>query len=495
MNSKDLLEGLTTHAIPSFEVNNLCNHSQRIKAGDVFLAYPGHQSDGRTYLASLKGKPFEGLICEAKGFEAFNQDLPDVPIALVDDLQAKLSSIAQRFFETPSQDIDVIGITGTNGKTTVCHLIQSALEKSGQICGRIGTLGVACKDIALDLGLTTPDAIDCQRLLRMMVLQKAQTVAMEVSSHALDQHRVQGIAFDTAVYTNLSQDHLDYHASMDAYAQAKAKLFAQSALKQAIINADDPHAITMMAQLSQDVDVFLYSRSNQLPDSLAYAGYPIVCQDVEFNASGIRAKVSTPWGTVNVSSRLIGEFNLSNLLAVIGVLGSKGVGVKQMEPIIRQLQPVQGRMQHFVQTAMPQVIVDYAHTPDALEKALKAAKNTCQRKLWCVFGCGGDRDKQKRSLMGQVAAKWADQVIVTNDNPRTEDEQSIVEDILQGIEDSERDKVHVELDRKKAITRGIEKALSFDVVLIAGKGHESYQILGKQKVPFSDIQVVKKLLG
>jgi len=325
-----------------------------------------------------------------------------------------------------------------------------------------------------DTGLTTPDAIAMQRILAELAGRSASTVALEVSSHSLVQRRVAGLKINTAIFTNLSRDHLDYHGDINAYAAAKSRLFAMPGLQQAVINIDDSVGRIILANLRPEVRGISFSLENSQAD--------IYCSTIGLSPEGLRASLVTPWGQEELNSPLLGKFNLANLLAVIGAAGAQGFALQDIVRAIPNLRAVPGRMELVDANAEPAVVVDYAHTPDALEKALEALRVHCQGQLWVVFGCGGDRDIGKRAEMGEIAQRCADQIVVTSDNPRTESPEQIIKHILQGISCD----VIVESDRRAAIRKAIFSADKNDVVLIAGKGHEDYQILGVERLPFSD---------
>lgn len=494
MNGKALLESFSLNPLSEdFVVHDLCNNSQRLTPGDLFFAYPGDQHDGRQYLLEALKKNPAALVCESQGFEHFKPHQTHTPIILVQDLKEKISHIAGRFYGDPSKTIKVTGITGTNGKTTVSHLLYQAWQGLGLSAGCMGTLGVKGGGMQEHTGLTTPDALHLQKYLKRFKDLGVSHVAMEVSSHALMQDRTKGITFDTAVYTNLTPEHLDYHQTMNAYSKAKQRLFRQRGLKRAVINAEDAYAVSMLSQLHPDVVPCLFTTQHTLKGSYFKPFLPVTVSQFEQSSKGLLATVATPWGEGVLNSKLIGSFNLSNLLAVLSVLCQQGADFQEVLRVLPKLNPPQGRMQRFGGARMPQVIVDYAHTPDALRNALKVARQTCKRKLWCVFGCGGNRDESKRELMGAIASEFADTVVLTNDNPRLEPPEGIIQDILKGMD--AKTKVHVEPCRKSAIAYALSHALSFDVILIAGKGHEDYQIVGDERIDYSDIDYVKQLLS
>lgn len=381
----------------------------------------------------------------------------------------------------------MIGVTGTSGKTSCTQSIAALLDDLSISCGVVGTLGNGMYGNIQAGNLTTPDAITLQKTLAGFVKLGAKMTAMEVSSHSLDQGRVNGIQFDIGIFTNLTRDHLDYHETMEAYGLVKKRLFNQANF--AVINADDAFGRDMLRSFKDRKNVFSYSS-----DFIYYKemNADVYADNIQLTHSGIKAHISTPWGTAELSSKLVGQFNLNNLLAVISTLCLLDLPLTSVIEGIRQLNPVVGRMQSLGGDEKPLVIVDYAHKPDALEKVLIALRQQCNGTLYCVFGCGGDRDRGKRPIMAKIAEQYADQVIVTDDNPRHENPAQIVDDIMQGF--AKPAKVKVEHDRAKAILGTIQMADRGDCILIAGKGAESYQQIKEQKIPFSDIEKVEEAL-
>jgi len=337
---------------------------------------------------------------------------------------------------------------------------------------------------------TTPDPVTLQRWLFKLKQEGARAVAMEVSSHSLVQQRISGVEFKVAVFTNLTRDHLDYHGTMENYGAAKKMLFMQPGLQYAIINADDEFGQKLIGGLKTSLKVYAYTIKGTLLEEVP----TVAAKDVELDISGITAQVTTPWGEGLLKSRLLGRFNLSNLIAVLAVLGVMKMNIAAALTSIKKLETVNGRMQTFGGDKKPLIVVDYAHTPDALEQALLALRECCHGAIWCVFGCGGaPRDRGKRPMMGQIAERYSDHIIITNDNPRAENPQQIINDILQGLLCPWA--AEVEQDRRVAIAHAIDCASANDVILVAGKGHEDYQIIGKEKLPFSDQEVIEKILG
>jgi UDP-N-acetylmuramoyl-L-alanyl-D-glutamate--2,6-diaminopimelate ligase len=400
----------------------------------------------------------------------------------VEGLAARAGTIAAAFYADPSAVVGVIGVTGTNGKTTTTQLIAQALAHTGTLCGVIGTLGSGFPGRLSETTHTTPDAVTLQRLLAELRGDGAQAVAMEVSSHALAQGRIDTLHVDTAVFTNLTHDHLDFHGSLEAYGAAKARLFAHPGLRHAVLNLDDPFGRRIHDMLPASVERVGFTLGSGAAD--------IRATEVEFRSDGIRARILARGETGELRLPLIGRFNLENALAVIGALLVRGLSLELVLAALRDVLPVPGRMERVGDT--PLVIVDYAHTPDALEQSLRAIRSHCRGRLWCVFGCGGDRDRSKRPLMGRLAREHADEVVVTSDNPRSEDPLAIIAGICAGIPDAG---VIREADRRAAIFRAIREAGPVDCVLIAGKGHENYQEAGGVRAPFSDAAVAREALA
>jgi UDP-N-acetylmuramoyl-L-alanyl-D-glutamate--2,6-diaminopimelate ligase len=411
---------------------------------------------------------------------------PGVPVLWIDGLHAFVGEIASRFFGRPSEAMRVVGITGTNGKTSTVQLLAQALEHLGHRAATIGTLGAGLHGQLREGERTTPDAIAVQKLFAEFRRDGASHVAMEVSSHALEQGRVAATAFEVAAFTNLTRDHLDYHGSMEAYGAAKAKLFVWPGLKAAAINIDDAFGRELASKLPASVRAW---RLSSLGDEQA----DIVASDIITSAEGVAFTLRAPWGEKQIRSRLLGRFNVANLLAVIGCLAALGEPFERIVSAIEALEPVNGRMNRIGGLhGLPLVVVDYAHTPDALEQALKALRAHCEARLICVFGCGGERDAGKRPQMGEIAERLADVAIVTDDNPRGEDGDAIVAQILGGM--AQPQAATVLRDREAAIRAALNMARTGDVVLIAGKGHETYQESAGGKRAFDDMAVARAAL-
>lgn len=476
------------------QITGISSHSGNTQPGDLFIACVGKKYDGREYIAEAITHGAVAVICEAvneqSGIKLQNTATQTIPIFVVPNLQQYVGVIAARFYNDPSAKMQVVGVTGTNGKTSCTQYIAKSLQDAGHICGVIGTLGNGFPGHLIAGNMTTPDAITLQAEFAAMLKQGADAVAMEVSLHSLVQQRVAGVHFNIAVFTNLTQDHLDYHGNMVNYARAKRLLFEKPNLQAAVINLDDACGQEFVTQLPAQLPIFGYTINN----AVAKKSIPIIRADnIQTHHRGISAVVHTPWGDGELHSRLWGRFNLSNLLAVLTTLNLLQIPLQQALQSIAALETVAGRMQVLGGGDLPTVIVDYSHTPDALEKALTALREHCTGKLWCIFGCGGDRDVGKRPLMAQIAEQHSDYVIVTHDNPRTEDPQKIIDDIVKGFLCPWA--VEIIPDRHDAIAHAVGAAKSGDVILIAGKGHEPYQIIGTEKLPFSDVEEARIQLG
>jgi UDP-N-acetylmuramoyl-L-alanyl-D-glutamate--2,6-diaminopimelate ligase len=481
MQLSELLHGVDViNAFVDIEVNGLTMDSRAITAGDVFVAVKGLTTDGHKYIDDALSAG--AVVVLADHMEPQWQDKPVIAIEL---LRNKLGLIADRFYGSPSKAMSVIGVTGTNGKTTCTYLTAQALNAGGERCGLIGTLGVGYPDKLNDSGHTTPDVISVHRQLARFRDELCTHVCMEVSSHALDQGRVDHVDFDIAVFTNLSRDHLDYHGTMENYGNAKQNLFRSPGLRCAVVNREDDYS-------EQIAESFL-ARDHDHGERLITYGF----KDANINATsfeatddGIRLSLAYQSLTIDVSCQLLGRFNAANLLAVAAVLICLGKSFDNLPAILSGMKSAAGRMEIFHRGQSPVVVVDYAHTPDALEKALQALREHVNGKLWCVFGCGGDRDSGKRAIMGQIAESLADYVVLTDDNPRTESADNIITDITSGMN---RQPLVVQ-PREKAIRHAITKAGRHDIVLVAGKGHEDYQEIAGKRIHYSDRETVAALL-
>jgi UDP-N-acetylmuramoyl-L-alanyl-D-glutamate--2,6-diaminopimelate ligase len=464
-------------------VSGLTLDSRHVRRGDAFFALRGLNGHGIEFAANAVQRGAQVVLAEAPAVET---EALSVPLLWIDDLHDQVGEIAARFYDRPAEAMRMIGITGTNGKTSCVQLLAQALTFLGHRAATIGTLGAGLYGQLREGERTTPDAISVQGLLADFRDAGASHVAMEVSSHALEQGRVSAVDFELAAFTNLTRDHLDYHGSMEAYGAAKAKLFAWPGLQAAVINIDDAFGRELASHLPLGVKPLRFSMSDDSDAEIAASA-------IITSAEGLAFQLRTPWGRHALSSHLLGRFNVANLLAVVACLGALGESFERIVAAVEILQPVNGRMSRLGgQHRLPLVVVDYAHTPDALEQTLTALRAHCAGRLICVFGCGGERDAGKRPLMGEIAARMADIAIVTDDNPRGEDGDAIVAQIVAGM--SAARSMAVERDRAMAIGHALKLAQSGDVVLIAGKGHETYQEGAAGKRPFDDLAVAHAAL-
>jgi UDP-N-acetylmuramoyl-L-alanyl-D-glutamate--2,6-diaminopimelate ligase len=473
--------------------------SRHVQTGSLFMACKGARVDARLHIDQAVAAGAAAILVEADEVDwCCEHEKAGVPVLPILHLREQMATLAARFYGEPGKQLRLIGVTGTNGKTTTSQLLARAIHALGHRCGVIGTLGSGVVRNGLgDAELqhstsgpgTTPDAVQLQQLFAELQQQQADTVVMEVSSHALVQQRVIVDDFNVAIFTNLTRDHLDYHGTMTAYGAAKRSLFAGRGLQLAVLNLDDEFTVSTSAILASDVRCFTWSVSNPRADVYASA--------IEYKAGGLNMAVQTPWGAFVLSTPLLGSFNVSNLLAVLTtVLALDSLNANfnpdRIANVVAALPTVVGRMQivgNFPVTA----VVDYAHTPDGLAKALQAVREHCRGDIWCVFGCGGDRDRGKRRQMAAIAEQDADHVVLTDDNPRFEASTQIIADMQAGLQHPERTSVIA--DRAKALAFALTQAKAGDVVLIAGKGHEDYQEVAGKRLPFSDQQHVLQLLA
>lgn len=488
-----LCQGLVAATIlPEVSIANLALDSRRVNSGSLFFAYPGTKTDGRLFIDQALRQGAAAVLYEKKGsFEyAIPNEYQHVPVVPVKNLQSIIGYIAARFYNHPSQNMRVFGVTGTSGKSSCSLFLAAALHDTHQPAGVLGTIGNGVFGAIQESSHTTLDPVELQKTLAELQARQVRNVAMEVSSHALCQGRVNGMQFDTAIFTNLSHEHLDYHQNFTNYAAAKRRLFNFPNLQAAVINADDPYGQHWLQELQDRLPVYAYSLDSKTAKT---STYPITyAQHIQLSTQGISAQIKTPWGSGILRAKQLGRFNLSNLLAVLTALVARGMPLEQALARLANLPQVPGRMEVFGGGKLPVVIVDYAHKPEALKQVLITLRDCCKGKVWCVFGCGGDRDKTKRPVMGQIAEQYADYLIVTDDNPRNESSKQIVADILQGMTAPEV--AIVEHDRERAIAHAISCAHQNDIVLVAGKGHENYQLIGEQKIMFSDALTVQRLL-
>ena len=485
---------------PEIQIDGLCLDSRQAQRGDLFFALAGVQSHGKEYIDEAISRGASVVLWESSAprQEVRSAGNGDVPVYGVPDLKNMVGRIAERFYGEPSKEQFVIGVTGTNGKTSVTQFVAQALQQDAP-CGVVGTLGNGIFGQLEKGDFTTPDAITLHTLLDDLRHDEVKRVVMEVSSHGLEQGRVAGVNFDVAVFTNLSHEHLDYHGNMENYGRAKRRLFESKGLKYAVINLDDDYGRQMLMSMPGAVGTVSYGFGNGNDSGVLPS---LLGSDLQLDRGGLSMHVESDWGKGDLHVPLLGAFNAANLLAALGALLASGIGFDEALKRLSTVQPVPGRMQGYGGSdQQPLVVVDYAHTPDALQQVLVALRAhaavqtgaVAAPKLWCLFGCGGDRDRSKRPLMAAAAEQLADKVVVTNDNPRTENAQVIIADILQGF--ARMDDVLVIADRAKAIEEAVFSAAEDDVVLIAGKGHEAVQIVGDQRLPFSDTEEVERVLA
>ena len=476
-----LLSGLLPEAagLPEVRITGLALDSRQVQPGDLFFACPGTAQDGRKFIAEAWAKGAAAVLAE-----------PPVPadsngggtVLAISQLRDRLGQVADTFYGAPSAALHLCAVTGTDGKTSFCHIYSSALSLLGQPSGSIGNFGCRLGDEMLaETRLTTPDALQLHRLLALLRDKGAKAAALEMSSHALDQNRGAGLRLDTAVLSCLGRDHLDYHGDLSAYRQAKARLFSFPGLSRAVLNADDDFGRDLAAALAGRLELI----------SCGFAEDAAVrALSASFDAEGITAQLKTPWGQGTLRSHLFGAaFNLRNLLAATAALSAEGHPLPDVLAALAQVPPPPGRLQSVPNQLGIQVLVDYAHTPQALENVLAALRPLCEGKLWCVFGCGGERDRGKRPLMGAIAERLADRTVLTSDNPRSEDPQAVLEEIQAGM--SAPKAALAEPDRAAAIEAALRGAAPGDWVLLAGKGHETMQDLGSRQLPFDDVAAAR----
>lgn len=478
---------LDMRAIKALSVRRLAVDSRVVRAGDTFVAYPGESRDGRDYIAQAIANGAASVLWDADDY-AWNArwKLPNLGIP---HLRRQAGVIAGEVYGRPSARLWTVGITGTNGKTSCSHWIAQSLSRMRRKCGVIGTLGGGFPGRLDAQTNTTPDAVTLHKRLRALVRAGARAVCMEVSSHGLAQDRLAGVEFDVAVLTNVTRDHLDYHGTMRRYRAAKARLFRWPMLRSAVINLDDAFG-RELAQMRRHGETLGYG-FGRAPARLRVPR--VEGRNLRMDIDGLSFDVNSPWGRATVRSSMIGGFNAANLLGSLAALLASNVGLEQSVAALGKVLPIPGRMERFGGGRVPLVVVDYAHTPDALEKVLLSLRQVAgaRARLVCVFGCGGNRDRGKRPMMGVVAGRLADHIVLTSDNPRSEDPAAIIADIGDGI----RGAYEQIVDRRLAIRAAIAQARRGDVVLVAGKGHEHYQEIGGVRHRYSDAAVVRAALG
>jgi UDP-N-acetylmuramoyl-L-alanyl-D-glutamate--2,6-diaminopimelate ligase len=468
--------------LPGIDVQGVAYDSRRVQPGDVFIALTGLKAAGAEFAADAIRRGAVAVVSDQPASSATS-----VPWITVPDARGAMASIAAELYGHPSRDMQVVGITGTNGKTTTAYLLRAVFDAAGKKCGLLGTVTYSLGDQELPALRTTPEAPDVQRMLRHMVDAGCRACVMEVSSHALSLRRVDSTTFAAGVFTNLTRDHLDYHGDMESYFSAKKRLFEMlPAGAPGAINLDDPRGETVRKATATPVTYAINKPADVTPGPLTMS-----FQGMEFDTR-------TPRGTVHVKSKLVGRPNVSNILATVAVATALGLPVSAIERGLTNLSGVPGRFE-VVSDATDDitVVIDYAHTDDALRNLLETARPLAPRRVITVFGCGGDRDRTKRPLMGAVASRLSDVVVMTSDNPRTEDPVRIIEEIKRGVpaaSEREEKKTYSVLDRREAIQFAIGKAQPGDLVLLAGKGHEKTQTIGSQELPFDEAAIAREAL-
>ncbi len=518
----DALQWLTDHgfcfrsSVAHQGSSHLRLDHRSVRPGDIFIALRGKTTDARQFITTAIKRGAAAVLIEDDGqqsIEAIKAQLGSTPGLAIQGLRQQLGSLAHRWYGQPSKLLKTVAITGTSGKTSCTTWVAELCDRLGLPSGVIGTRGAGMinsksAQVQLEpLNLTTPQVVDLHQWLETLRADGASVVAFEASSVGLEQGRLDQVDLDCAVFTNLSRDHLDYHGDMGSYREAKTKLFRQPGLRTAVINCDDPASAAMLAVArSTDAAVIQvhiddsdsHNQALRLKLGVHKKEKLLYAQRVRIEGHTTAFWLGGDFGSARVRTILAGRFNISNLLCVAAACLGLGFSLGEIAKQVEALKPVEGRMEVFGGNQAPLVVVDYAHKPDALEKVLVSLREQALARggqLWCVFGCGGDRDRGKRPLMGEIASRLADRIVVTSDNPRRESPQTIIADILKGIKTPAANKVRIELDRKRAIQLAIQEAAVTDVVVLAGKGHETYQEVGDQKIPFSDAQITRESLG
>lgn len=487
-----LLKGWTTTLQTNHSetlITGLSLDSRSTSEGDLFFALQGLQQHGLEHSPQAIARGAAALAWESSQQVKVDELPSTIPCLEIDNLQDKLGLICQRFYNNPSAQMNIIAVTGTDGKTSVSQFIAQALKQLDLPCGVFGTLGYGVYPNLDNASHTTPDAVRMHGLLHNLHMDDVNNAVLEASSHGLSQGRLNGVDVDTAVFTNLGRDHMDYHDTIDDYFNSKRLLFQSPNLKNAVINIDDEAGMRLAREFSGQLNVITYSIKSNSINAHSY----IHAINIKYVAGVVSFEIDSSWGNAIVATSLIGKFNISNLLAVLGSLIVSGVEFKSAVKVISNIQTVPGRMEFIVHNRnSPAVIIDYAHTPQALINVLKVLREHCAGKLWCVFGCGGNRDQGKRKLMAQAVEQYADVAVITDDNPRFEDPEEITNEIQSGFSSSSNySLIH---DRHKAIEFAIQNAGDEDVVLIAGKGHEAVQIIKHDYLPFDDKKIANAIL-
>jgi UDP-N-acetylmuramoyl-L-alanyl-D-glutamate--2,6-diaminopimelate ligase len=478
-----LLGGLAE--APPLPVTGISSDSRRIEAGNVFIASQGATAHGLEFLAEVQASKAAAVLWDPA---TASEPPADVPLIPVENLDSHIGAIANRWFDTPSKRIRVTGVTGTNGKTTIAYLVMQCYGILGSDSAYIGTLGSGIGELSGTQGMTTPACVDLHRLLAAFADAGAEHAAVEVSSHGIEQNRVSGVHFDTAIFTNLSRDHIDYHGSMSAYGESKARLFLEHDVNHRIVNIDGEFGRDLAERIGPDV-IVVSTNFERVTNGKRH----VFVRAVVAGEQGSRVSFTSSWGGGEFMLPLPGDFNVANAAEVLAAMLCRRTPLREACDALERVSAPPGRMQRVradADAALPAVYVDYAHTPASLEVSLRALRRHCSGRIRCVFGCGGDRDRGKRALMGKVAARHADECVVTNDNPRSEPPADIIAAILEGMDEG----TLVIEDRGAAIAHAIASAAEDDVVLIAGKGHETRQVIGSRILPFSDYESARACL-
>ena len=491
---KQLLEPFGIDA-PAIEIQDVVLDSRKVAIHKAFLAIKGHELDGRDFIPQAISLGAKVIIAECdNAAEHGETEMREMSVIIkFYQLAAQLSQLAEGFFDSPSQQLKTVAVTGTNGKTSTAHFVAQLGELLGERSALVGTLGAGFPDSMQKTANTTPDAITMHRILADVRAEGAKAVAFEASSHALVQNRIRHLHTDVAVFTNLTRDHLDYHGSMEDYAKAKRLLLNQPGLQKAVLNMGDPEYKNWLANLPEKVLPVLFGIDEQKPALGDYC----IAKNLDYNASGVTFDLHSSWGNAKVQCALLGHFNVANLLGAIAAQLSLGADFESLTVAVSKVRPVPGRMELFEHAKTATFVVDYAHTPDALENVLIAIKRHAPGKLWCVFGCGGERDHGKRPMMGKVAETNADRVVLTSDNSRGESTDAIIQDILSGVSSqfSQSDDLYIVPERTDAVKAAMKQAATDDVVVLAGKGHEDYQIVNGQKTSYDEREYLQTLLS
>lgn len=495
-----LLEGFIDDAMieqcRGIEINAIVQDNRKARSNDLFIAHQGLNTHGLLYAKDAVAKGVSVILWDGD-LENRSEILDSISNKVLcihcENLKYKVGAIASRYYEQPSLSMNTIGVTGTDGKTSVAHFLAQCLDSYDVHCGVLGTLGNGFINDLHPTGLTTVDAIDIQKTLADIQSAGAKHVVMEVSSHGLDQGRVNGVAFTTAVFTNIASDHLDYHGTQDNYVAAKKRLFFTPGLGSAVINLDDEYGRMLAKEVREHVCIWGYSLKTDISEYKEFADYFVHAVDVNPVERGYRLSVVTPKGNAKFDVPLVGRFNVKNTLAVLATLLVSQLSLDDAVQSLKGVRPVDGRVEIISEENKPVVVVDFAHTEQGLAAVCQSIREHFKGKVWCVFGCGGDRDRSKRTLMAKVAEQYADKVVVTTDNPRHEDPQDIIDEVMTGFSSTEN--VEAILDRRQAIDIAITNAQPGDVVLLAGKGHEISQIVGDIHVAFDDRRVAREFLS